>query len=51
MLAGRSRMRLFNTLKNGGYGLGHNFGHGKENLSFNAVSPHDVGVFFVDQIF
>lgn len=37
MKAGRSRWRIenetFNTLKNQGYHLGHNFGLGKENLS------------------
>ncbi len=36
---GRARWKIenegFNTLKNQGYHLGHNFGHGKKNLSFN----------------
>ena len=35
----RARWRIenecFNTLKNQGYELDHNFGHGKKNLSFN----------------
>jgi hypothetical protein len=37
--AGRCRWRIenecFNTLKNQGYCLEHNYGHGKEHLSFN----------------
>jgi len=37
--SGRSRWKIenecFNTLKNQGYCLEHNFGHGKENLSHN----------------
>ena len=37
MLGGRSRWHIenetFNTLKNQGYGLDHNYGHGKKNLS------------------
>ena len=37
--AGRARWKIenenFNTLKNQGYHAEHNFGHGKENLSFN----------------
>jgi len=37
VLAGRTRWKVENennnTLKNGGYHLSHNFGHGKENLS------------------
>ena len=37
--AGRARWRIenecFNTLKNQGYCLEHNYGHGKEHLSFN----------------
>ena len=37
--AGRSRWKVenecFNTLKNQGYSLEHNYGHGKEHLSFN----------------
>lgn len=37
--AGRVRWKIenevFNTLKNGGYNIDHNFGHGKRHLSFN----------------
>lgn len=37
--AGRCRWRIenecFNTLKNQGYSLEHNYGHGKQHLSFN----------------
>ena len=37
--AGRSRWKLenecFNTLKNQGYSLEHNYGHGKKHLAFN----------------
>ena len=37
MRAARARWRIenetFNTLKNGGYNLGHNYGLGKKNLS------------------
>jgi len=36
--AGRCRWKIenetFNTLKNQGYQIEHNFGHGKKNLSF-----------------
>jgi hypothetical protein len=39
VLAGRSRWKIenetFNTLKNQGYHLTHNFGHGQQNLSLN----------------
>ena len=41
MRARRGRWKIenecFNCLKNLGYRLGHNYGHGKENLSLNAV--------------
>ena len=54
MEGGRARWKIenetFNALKNRGYGLGHNFGHGKENLSFNIVLLMMLA-FFVDQIF
>jgi len=37
--SGRAKWKIenenFNTLKNHGYNLEHNFGHGKKNLSFN----------------
>ena len=39
VLAGRARWKIenetFNTLKNQGYHLEHNFGHGEKHLSFN----------------
>ena len=45
---GRSRWRIenetFNTLKNQGYHLEHNYGHGKENLSTGAVATDVFGV-------
>jgi hypothetical protein len=53
MQAGRARWRIenetFNTLKNQGYNLGHNFGLGKKHLS--AVFIHLMMLaFLVDQI-
>jgi len=53
MRAGRARWRIenetFNTLKNQGYNLGHNYGLGKEHLS--AVFVHLMMLsFLVDQI-
>lgn len=53
MRAGRARWRIenetFNTLKNQGYNLGHNYGLGKEHLS--AVFIHLMMLaFLVDQI-
>lgn len=53
MRAGRTRWRteneLFNTLKNQGYNLEHNFGLGEKHLSavFNHLMMH---AFLVDQI-
>ena len=51
---GRSRWHIenqtFNVLKNHGYGLDHNYGHGDENLSFNSVLMAMIS-FYVDQIF
>ena len=41
--------RQFLTTKKGGYNLEHNFGHGKENLSFNFYILN-VLAFFVHQI-
>ena len=40
----------FNTLKNQGYHLEHNYGHGKEHLSFNFLLLN-LRAFFVHQIF
>ena len=51
--AGRSRWRVenetFNTLKNQGYDLEHNYGHGKENLS-TVLALLMFLAFAVDQI-
>ena len=51
---GRSRWKIenegFNTLKNQGYHLEHNFGHGKKNLSFNFLVLNLLA-FFTHQIF
>jgi len=53
MLAGRSRWKIenetFNTLKNQGYQLEHNFGHGKKNLS-TIFSFLMLLAFLIDQI-
>ena len=50
---GRCRWQIengvFNTLKNQGYYLEHNFGHGKENLSTNLMLLMMLA-FFVDQV-
>jgi len=52
-LAGRSRWRVenetFNTLKNQGYDLEHNYGHGKENLT-TVLALLMFLAFAVDQI-
>ena len=51
---GRARWKIenenFNTLKNQGYHLNHNFGHGKKNLSYNFFLLN-VLAFFAHQIF
>lgn len=51
---GRARWKIenetFNTLKNHGYHLEHNFGHGKNNLSFNFFILNLLA-FFWHQIF
>lgn len=53
MKAGRSRWKceneVFNTLKNQGYHLEHNYGHGKENLSANFAILMFLA-FLMDQI-
>ena len=53
MRGGRSRWRIenetFNTLKNHGYNLEHNYGHGKEHLATN-MAYLTVLAFLVDQI-
>lgn len=50
---GRARWRVenetFNTLKNQGYNLGHNYGHGKENLT-TVLALLMFLAFAVDQI-
>jgi len=52
--AGRCRWKIenecFNTLKNQGYSLSHNFGHGKQNLSHNMYLLTMLAFFF-HQIF
>lgn len=51
--AGRTRWKIenetFNTLKNQGYHVEHNFGHGQENLSYNFFLLN-VLAFFIHQI-
>jgi hypothetical protein len=51
--AGRARWKIenevFNTLKNQGYELEHNFGHGQKNLSFNFFL-FNLLAFFIHQI-
>jgi hypothetical protein len=51
---GRARWKVenegFNTLKNQGYHIEHNFGHGQQNLSMNFFLLN-VLAFFVHQIF
>ena len=53
MLGGRARWKIenetFNTLKNQGYQLEHNFGHGKKNLS-SIFAMIMMQAFLVDQI-
>lgn len=53
MKGGRCRWKIenetFNTLKNQGYNLEHNYGHGKNNLSVNFIHLMFLA-FFVDQI-
>jgi len=50
---GRTRWKVenetFNTLKNRGYNLEHNYGHGEYNLSYNFIMSMYLA-FFVDQI-
>jgi hypothetical protein len=50
---GRTRWKVenetFNTLKNRGYNLEHNYGHGDFNLSYNFIMSMYLA-FFVDQI-
>lgn len=52
--AGRCRWKIenecFNTLKNQGYHLEHNFGHGKEHLSYNMYLLTMLA-FFYHQVF
>ncbi len=52
--AGRCRWKIenegFNTLKNQGYHIEHNFGHGKKHLSFNFFLLNLLA-FFMHQIF
>ena len=52
--AGRARWKIenecFNTLKNQGYHIDHNFGHGKKNLS-EAFFLLNLLAFFLHQIF
>ncbi|KEQ13761.1 hypothetical protein GZ77_15850 [Endozoicomonas montiporae] len=53
MRAGRAKWSIenetFNTLKNLGYSLEHNYGHGEENLSSNFACLMFLA-FFIDQI-
>jgi hypothetical protein len=53
MKGGRARWKIenetFNTLKNQGYHLEHNYGHGSENLSINFIMMMFLS-FFIDQI-
>lgn len=50
---GRTRWKIenetFNTLKNHGYNLEHNYGHGKKNLSKNLINMMFTA-FFIDEI-
>lgn len=52
--AGRSRWKIenemFNTLKNQGYEIEHNYGHGKNHLAFNIYLMNLIAFFF-HQIF
>ena len=53
MKGGRARWKIenenFNTLKNQGYHLEHNYGHGSENLSINFIMMMFIS-FLIDQI-
>jgi hypothetical protein len=53
MKGGRTRWKIenetFNTLKNQGYNLEHNYGHGKKNLSVNFIMMMFIA-FLIDQI-
>jgi hypothetical protein len=53
MRGGRARRKIenetFNTLKNQGYHLEHNFGHGERNLSV-VLAPMMMLAFLVDQV-
>jgi hypothetical protein len=53
-LIGRARWKIenenFNTLKNQGYHIEHNFGHGQKNLSYNLFLLNLIA-FFCHQIF
>ena len=53
MKGGRARWKIenetFNTLKNQGYNLEHNYGHGSENLSVNFIMMMFIS-FFIDQV-
>lgn len=53
MRGGRTRWKIenetFNTLKNQGYNLEHNYGHGKKNLSINFIMMMFLA-FLIDQI-
>jgi hypothetical protein len=53
MKGGRARWKIenetFNTLKNQGYHLEHNYGHGSENLSINFIMMMFLS-FMIDQI-
>ena len=53
MRAGRARWRIenetFNTLKNQGYELEHNFGHGREHLS-DVLASLMMLAFLIDQV-
>lgn len=53
MKVGRSRWKdeneIFNTLKNQGYHLEHNYGHGKENLAANFALFANLA-FLIDQV-
>jgi hypothetical protein len=53
--AGRCRWKIenecFNTLKNQGYHLEHNYGHGQKNLSYNMyLFTYFVGLLFSSNI-
>ena len=54
VVGGRARWKIenenFNTLKNQGYHLEHNFGHGNKNLSYNFLLLNFLA-FFMHQIF